>query len=107
MTRGLAASKPGYGGAGNLPETFHLVPQSIRTLSRFSQDSLRPVLNISPACQPLRSELRKGAKPAVPLADRANWQGGQRTSHLFAVPSGAAGMRVICSKPASTRPAKL
>src|SRR6266581_2853103 len=74
MTRGLAASKPGCGGAGNLPETFHLVPQSIRTVSRVSQVSLRPVLNISLAFQPLRSELRKGAKSAVPLADRANWQ---------------------------------
>ena len=71
MTRGLAASKPGCGGAGNLPETFHLVPQSIRTVSRVSQVSLRPVLNISLAFQPLRSELRKGAKSAVPLADRA------------------------------------
>ena len=53
------------------PGTLHLVPPSIRTASRASQVSSEAGFKHVARTQPLRSELRKGAKSAVPLADRA------------------------------------
>ena len=115
MTRGLAASKPGCGGAGNSrideqlsfwwPWKGAVRPSVARmnVIPDFKASTIIPVLtrNVAPGStiytdglkgftglveagfehiariQPLRSELRKGAKSAVPLADRAigNLQG--------------------------------
>src|SRR3970040_1407651 len=72
MRRGLAASRPACEEAGNSkggvpPSSWSQWRNEARGLGGVASEGLKHM----PRIQPLRSELRKGAKSAVPLADRA------------------------------------